>query len=292
MQQDRIDCFILAHDEPTFSSAAAKVPMTPQGFAKTIRSLERDLGYPLFSSDKNGSRRPTEFGEAFYAHAKRVVAERALLSAELKRIAQESRKDIRLTCSLGIPGAMEIQTFSKFEASHPNIRIAMTEMPDMLCESMVSDGLYDLALTVLPASKGFEQKLVRSERILLWVHADDPLASRESIGFEDLANRPFAIPGEGFKVFENFRSGFAERGVEPASFVQCSELFWIYQFVSRGKGVGFTLPHIGELDMFNQNPKVKTIPLRDLTWDIGFAWLESRTLSNEELSFMEYLQAR
>lgn len=32
MQNDRLDYFILAYESPNFSAAAARIPMSPQGF--------------------------------------------------------------------------------------------------------------------------------------------------------------------------------------------------------------------------------------------------------------------
>ena len=87
MLQDRCDYFILAYESPSFSAAAAKVPMSPQGFTKAIRNMERELGVSLFTMDEDGSRVATPYAHEFYEYAKRVRAERNLLSAAFDRIA-------------------------------------------------------------------------------------------------------------------------------------------------------------------------------------------------------------
>lgn len=103
MLQDRCDYFILAYESPSFSAAAAKVPMSPQGFTKAIRSMERELGVSLFTMDEDGSRVATPYAHEFYEYAKRVRAERNLLAAAFDRIASSGYVELRIACSLGIP---------------------------------------------------------------------------------------------------------------------------------------------------------------------------------------------
>ncbi|MFQ8868767.1 MAG: LysR family transcriptional regulator, partial [Eggerthella lenta] len=86
MMQDKYDYFMLAYDSPSFSAAAGKVPMSPQGFAKAIRNLERELGVPLFAVDEDGTRRATPYADELYEYAKRMRAERNLLASAFERI--------------------------------------------------------------------------------------------------------------------------------------------------------------------------------------------------------------
>ena len=79
MQNDKCDYFILAYDSPSFSAAAARIPMTPQGFTKAIHNLERELGVPLFTSSEDGTRRPSPYAGAIYESAKHPQAGRNLL---------------------------------------------------------------------------------------------------------------------------------------------------------------------------------------------------------------------
>ena len=86
MLDERLSLFILAYESPTFSAAAAQLPMSPQGFTKSIRKLERDLNAPLFVTDERGVRKPTPFADELYQFAKRQQVETERLKASFDRI--------------------------------------------------------------------------------------------------------------------------------------------------------------------------------------------------------------
>ena len=148
MMQDKYDYFMLAYDSPSFSAAAGKVPMSPQGFAKAIRNLERELGVPLFAVDEDGTRRATPYADELYEYAKRMRAERNLLASAFERISSSGYVELRIACSLGVPGLLGSGFLDEFLGQHPDVSITLNEMPDAMCESVLRDGLYDLALTV------------------------------------------------------------------------------------------------------------------------------------------------
>ena len=292
MLQDRCDYFILAYESPSFSAAAAKVPMSPQGFTKAIRNMERELGVSLITMDEGGSRVGTPYAHEFYEYAKRVRAERNLLSAAFDRIASSGYVELRIACSLGIPGFLGFDFLQDYLKTHADVSISLCEMPDALCETALSEGLYDMALTVVPCDEEFESRLLYTSPVWYWVRRDDPLGDCESIGPEDLAGRRIAMPGDDFKCYRALSDWFASAGANPPEIVKYSEIFWIYEFVLHGRGVGFTLPHLACLEVFRGNEDVRAVPLRGFTWGFGASRLKTRTPTSAEDELVEYLCER
>ena len=199
MLEDRCDYFILAYDSPSFSAAAAKVPMSPQGFAKAIHNLERDLGVPLFVLGDDGVRRPTPYAEEFYEYARHMQAERNLLAGAFERIAKSGYLEIRIASSLGVFGMLGPDFLDGFKRERPDASVAINELPDSSCESLLRDGLYDLALTTLPSPDDFQTVPLYSSPVQYWVHRDDPLSGQDSLKLADLSGRRVAIPGREYK---------------------------------------------------------------------------------------------
>lgn len=291
MLQDRCDYFILAYDSPSFSAAAAKVPMSPQGFTKAIHNLERDLGVPLFVLDEEGARRPTPYAHEFYEYAKHMQAERNLLASAFERIAKSGYVEIRVVSSLGVFGLLGSDLLNAFKAQHPDTSVSLNELPDSSCESVLRDGLYDLALTILPSSDDFETIPLYASPVLYWVHEDDPLSGRERLTLGDLSGRKLAIPGREYKCHHALLVACEREGVEPPEMVECSEIFWIYEFAQRGECLGFCLPHLAKLDVF-AGEHVSAIPLEGFTWGFGVSHLKSRSLSRREQDFVDHVVAR
>lgn len=292
MLQDKFDYFMLAYDSPSFSAAASKVPMSPQGFTKAIRNLERELGVPLFAVDEDGTRRATPYADELFEYAKRMRAERNLLISAFERISSSGYVELRIACSLGVPGLLGSGFLDAFLEAHPDVSITINEMPDAMCEAVLRDGLYDLALTVTSQVDDFVSHELYSSPVCYWVRSDDPLSSRETLGVHDLAQRRLAIPGDDFKCYSNLLARFEQEGVAPPEIVKCSEIFWIYEFVLRGECIGFTLPHLTSLEVFEGIDAVVAVPTSDFTWGFGVSYLKAHTPGPREKDLIAYLEKR
>ena len=135
-----------------------------------------------------------------------------------------------------------------------------------MCEAVVHDGLYDLALTVLPVEREFHTLELYSSPVLYWVRRDDPLAKKDSLDIHDLASRRIAIPGREFKCYQQLCRRFDGEGIDRPDILEHSEIFWIYEFVLHGGGLGFTLPHLTSLEVFSADPDVVAVPAEGFTW--------------------------
>lgn len=289
MQQDKLDYFVLAYESRTFSTAAAKVPMSSQGFTKAIRNLEKELGVPLFVIEEDGSRRATPFADEYYEYAKHVLAERARLDHAFDRIIESEHMDIRIAFSLGTPGFLGPDFLEGYTRLHPNVTITVAEMPDNFCETLLSEGTCDLAIVVLPSAEEFITRPLYTTSILWWVHTDNPLANKEHLSVEDVLDYSIAIPGDEFKCNQNLIRQANRLGIQNPSIVHYSEIFWIYEFVLQGKGIGFTLPHLATLDVF-QSDSLVAIPSTELTWSFGAVWPKQHRLNSFEQDFVDYAE--
>lgn len=292
MLQDKCDYFMLAYESVNFSAAAAKVPMSPQGFAKSMHNLERELGVPLFSMQEDGTRCATPYADEFYEYARHVRSERNLLMTAFDRVASNRCTELHIACSLGIPGFLGHDFLAGFIKEHTDVAISLNEMPDKLCESVLRDGFYDLALTVLPSSDEFISRPLYDSPVLYWIHQEDPLSEKSSIDIEDIGERCIAIPGDDFQCYKALVDKFEQHGAPLPQIVKYSEIFWIYEFVLHGQGIGFTLPHLANLEVFKGNSDVIAVPLQKSSWGFGVTYLKTHDLRPVEEELVEYLQER
>lgn len=140
--------------------------------------------------------------------------------------------------------------------------VSFSELPDALCDSLVRGGFFNVGITIQPTEGLSSVNLTRS-LAMLWVNTSDPLSSRESLSYEDIAGRRIAMPGKDFRVYDILLGGFKERGLDAPDIIEYAEMFWTYYFVVSGKGLGWTLPHLAELDIFTSADDVVAIPFED-----------------------------
>ncbi|MGV8082057.1 MAG: LysR family transcriptional regulator [Coriobacteriia bacterium] len=291
MHKEQLEYFALAYQTRSFSAAAARVPMSPQGLAKSIRSLEVELGVTLFNCDANGVRVPTEYADELMQFVSSFELSYEALKESFRKIQARERHEIRLGASLGTIGLMGPDFFDTFHEEHDDIRVSYTETNDALCDEGLRRGSYDLALTIWPYPKEFITRELYSTQVCYWVNADDPLSERETLTVADFEGRNIAIPGKDFKCYHSLLAACAEQGVEPREIMASQEIFWLFEFALDGRGLGFTLQVLAELPVFSNHDSVVARSLEGSVWHFGISYLPSHVLAPYEQTFYDYCLA-
>lgn len=291
MLKDRIDYFEYAYASPNFSEAAAKVPMSPQGFTKAIAGLEKELGVQLFVKDAAGRRTPTAYADAFHAYAQRVLSERTKLQRTFDDISRAETVELNVGASVGVMGLLG-DVANGFRKVEPKVVLTVEEIPDLRADQLLEAGGCDVALTLAPYPAHAVTRQLFTCDVLLWVRADDELAARESLTVDDIADRRLITPGSEFKCYHSLMKMFADRGISAPEVLERAEIFWIYDAVLQGKGVGFTLPHLANLEMFSKSDQVVTVPLEGASWSFGISYPEGHEPNEYEAAFIDYVAQR
>ena len=289
MNSEQLHYFELAYRERNFSAAARLVPCSPQGMAKSIHALEKELCVPLFDTDEDtGLPVPTEYAHELFEFAAVYDSNLRLLKESFARIRGSERSQIRLACSLGVIGALGPEFLAGFAERHPNVELTYWEAADAQCEQAIAEGERDLGLVVGPYSPDMTVRELYRCPMYFWVHADDPLAVKESLTVEDFAGRDIAIPGEGFRCYERLRRDSAAAQVELGRIFEMSEIFQLYEFAAAGRGLGFTVRHLVGLRTFSRLETVVAVPMANVDWSFGIERLATHALGEAERAFWNW----
>ena len=291
MNSEQLHYFELVYELHSYAAAARAIPMSPQGLTKAIRALQAELGVPLFELDDNAAPLPTVYAHEVYEFVEVEKSDRRLLEDALRRLRGEQRYEIRLGCSLGVVGALGPDFLEGFRALHPDIHISYWETNDDLAERGLREERYDLGLTVTPVADGFEGSVLYRCPVYFWVNADDPLAARDSLSLDDLAGYDVALPGEGFKCYDNLRRETAARGIELGHVFEMSEIFHLYDFAATGRGIGFTARHHVSLAMFAHDERVCAVPMADSVWGFAIVRRSAHALTDAEQAFWNWCES-
>jgi DNA-binding transcriptional LysR family regulator len=284
--------FELAYHERNFSAAARLVPCSPQGLAKAIHSLEKELGVELFTSDETGKPVPTEYAHEFLSFTAVYDSNVRLLQESFDRIRGQEHARIRLGCSLGVLGTFGPSFMDDFAAGYPAIEVAQWEMSDALCDRGLLDNNFDMALVLDPYPQAAHVQELYRAPVYFWVHSESPLARLEHLTFADLAGQDVAIPGTGFKCYDRLRAGVAEAGGKLGGVYEMSEVFQLYEFAASGRGLGFSVRHLVELPTFNRLDSVVALPVQGFPWAFGVAHLQTHALTAAERTFWDWCVLR
>ena len=290
MNWNQLDYFMRAYDAGSFLAAARTVPMSSQGFAKSIHALEGELGVELFRVEKGGSLAPTPYAEEFRAFAQDCMAAEERMRAGFARVAGQSREVVRLAAAIGSLGLLGMEFVSSFCRENPQVEVVVDDLPDVKTDAAVLDGSDALGLTVLPAPEGLEAHALCSCERCVWMRADDVLAQRRSISVEDLAGRPVAVVGPLFKGYGVLMEQLGAAGVRPSEVVTSSEMMWLHQFARDGRGLAFTAQSV--LPVYADDASVVAVPVEGMPYEIGVSWKAGRELMEGERRFVEACEAR
>jgi len=187
-----IRAFLLLAEELHFARTAERLGLTPARVSQMIRSLEARLGGRLF--DRTSRRvRLTPLGE-------QLVREIALPYGELQDVLARASQG-----ASGVGGTLRIGLYSllsggphmtdvvrTFKTRHPRCELEFINISyERGAREALHGGEVDMLATRLPLTAPevtIGPVLSREERVLL-VASDDPLARRDSISYEDIADR-------------------------------------------------------------------------------------------------------
>lgn len=288
MYGEQLEYFALAYQLGSFSAAAKRVPMSPQGLTKSIRSLESELGVTLFETGANGEIMPTEYADELLQFVNRFEVDLSLTREAFRRIRAAENREVRIDIALGILGYLGPDFVKGFERQHPDVILRYDEVNDMHCDEDLRRGECGLALSVAPYPGEFITVELYSTPMCFWVSAEDELADKDELSIEDFRGRDVAVPGAGFKCFRYLLERCKDAGVELGELYTSAEIFRLFEFARQGKGIGFSARHLVEMPLFKKDSSVVGIPLEGASWRFGLCRLASHRPSDAERAFTDY----
>ncbi len=201
--------FLAIIDQGNFSRAAASCNVSQPTLSAGIAKLEASLGRPLFTRT-NRRVALTEAGARLVARARRIEAEFALAERE----AGAARVAGRLR--IGVLASVPTRWIAAFVAAIPRggDEVELVEGRERELIDQLTRGRIDVALTILRGSPRFAARSILTEPYMLALAAAHPLAAREEIAGEDLADEPMIVRRHCELLGETSRH-FTARGVRP-----------------------------------------------------------------------------
>ena len=172
-------------DEGTFTDAAIALRTSQASVSRAVADLERDLGVRLLLRTSRGAR-PTVLGRRVAEHARRVLAEVAII----ERLAEQRSDQLRVGFAWSVFGRLTTPIQRRWQADHGAVVFVQSNTPT----AGLLEGEVELAVVRRPLPDArFETSLVGAEPRCAALAVDDPLARRRRLTLADLGRRAVAI---------------------------------------------------------------------------------------------------
>lgn len=216
--------------------------MTQSAMSRLVKSLEDEMGVTLLHRKGKTIAMTTE-GRLFYEHAKKILANYALLEQDLGAATRTAKGALRLGASR-TPGLHLLpQALYDFSKAHPAIRIDLTVCKTSsvlrdLRDNRIDMGIVEGAIT----AHDLTTEAIADDDVVIIAPEDHALAKKKSIAVQDLINEPFILPDPGSGTRELVDDFFRTAGIDAKSIsvrmtLGSPEL--IVQMVQAGLGIAF-----------------------------------------------------
>ena len=214
LRDARLRAFHTVALHKSFTGAARHLLLSQQAVSFQIKSLEDEVGGPIFKRQLR-SIELTDLGRVLFAHADRILNLYGEAEAELADLTGELRGRLRVSATSSLAKYVLPQAIGALRTQYPDIKVTMEVGNSDYTLGCIRDGLADVAF----ASDGPAQlenyrvdPLFRDE-IAFIVPPAHPWAAAGHAAFEDLCAAPIILREEGSGTRALLDRAFAAQGV-------------------------------------------------------------------------------
>ena len=188
---------IVAAQHRSLRQAAEELEIRQSTLSRCLRNLEFQLGATLFERT-NGGTRPTVVGQEFLDAARRIVEETEAITARLKTRSRGESGRLTIGVHASLSAGNLRATLVDYRHRFPEVEMQLADGSSDHLISDVASSAIDVAF-VADNHLGRDEKSlsVWSERVVVALPDDHPLASRDVVHWSDLRHEALLLPQRG-----------------------------------------------------------------------------------------------
>ncbi|WP_369311346.1 LysR family transcriptional regulator [Providencia rettgeri] len=256
-----------------FSRAAEQLFVTQPAISRSIKKLEDELGYSVLIREKEGVRL-TDEGIILLTHAKQILAQFKSMEQALK----EKSGALTGVLPVGLPPVIASTYFADiimaFSQRYPQVELKILELGTRKMRDAMLNGEVETAAVMLPFDdERFDLHVFSTDRLMLLVNEQHPLAKRDHVKFIELVKQPFIFFSDDFLINELVVSACGIYGYKPVISGRSSHLDLVTGLVRAGVGITL-LPDSMWHNTSSDGLAIIPVVEPTLTYDLALATLK------------------
>jgi len=233
----QIEAFLAVADSGNFSRAAVRLQSAQPAVSQAVKDLETELGVRLF--DRTTRRvELTDAGREFQASAEKIVEDLGHAVTNLNDLAERRRGRIRIAAPPLLAAAVLPEAIAEFRREAPGIDVDLVDASTDEIIDAVRSGRAECGLgTFPPGGDQLERQSLTRDELMLFCHADAPLAARDRVAWSDLAGEPLVTLTRGSGIRLLTEVGFETAGIGLVPSHEVSHVTTAVALVEAGLGV-------------------------------------------------------
>jgi len=277
-----------------FHRAAKAENISQPALSRSIRALEAQLGVPLF--DRQGAAVvPTLYGTALLQRAAQALNETEELLREIQLLKGLGAGNLEIAMGVYAAEMSASRAAGELIERHPGLkcRLKLTSWKEVA--SLVSTRSVDLGIAEISTLEDTEELAVEAvgpHRLVLFCRHNHPLADRERLSMDDLADYPTVtprLPPRAVGLFPGRTQPDRESGDLLPS-VEVDDLASARLVVANSRAFGVATPLQIEPWLRSGELRVLSFSAPWLELNYGFIYLRNRMLSPAAAVYMDLVR--
>jgi DNA-binding transcriptional LysR family regulator len=292
MEVRQLLTFCVLAEELNFTRTAERVHTVQSNVTSQIKSLEAELGVPLF--DRLGKRVVlTEAG-----HRLRPYAEKALATMEQGQRAVKFGTEPAGPLHIGSPESVLTyrlpEVLKLFRKRYPKVDLYFSPDSNGKLTDALESGKLDLAISMSESFDGPQLNSIRmrTEDVYLFGTPDHPLTKAKKVYAKDLMDQTLLLTEAGCGYRKMLDMQLAAANVRPQNITEFSSIEAIKQCVSAGMGLGLLPEMVIACELKKRQFATLNWQGPKMSIATAIVWHKDRWMSPAMQAFLEILKAK
>lgn len=285
-----MECFIEVTRTGNFTTAAENLFITQPALSRIIKSLEDEIGTPLFIRTRK-KMIETDAGRVLKKHALKIEKQLQLLDAELDKMLMLKKGHVRIGLPTITNSIFFSQLIASFHQEYPEVTFQLDEDGSKKIEEKIANDLLDFGVVVLTEKNdNLEYFMFVHEKLKLVVPSSHRLAGKQEVSLHELKEESFIMFDRDFELRTLVFTACREAGFQPKIISETSQLDFIQELVAYN--IGITL--LPESTCLELTSDFQTINVTNPTieWNLAMIWKKDTNLSQVAKEFIRFAKIK
>jgi len=200
MELRQLKYFVKTAETLNFSEAARSLYVTQSTLSQQIKSLEDELGCPLFIRDSHNVSL-TESGELMLPLARQTILDADTCKTQIRDLQEVLSGTLNIGATYSF-GPILIETVNNFTTKYPGVKLNITNRSMEELMSMLRRREIDFVLAFKPMvpDEEIESRNLFDDHLSVIMRRDHPLADQKSLNPEQVRCHRLALPAKGLQA--------------------------------------------------------------------------------------------
>ena len=214
MRLEQLRAFLAVAETGSFQAAARQCGVTQSTISRQVRSVEDDLGVPLFH--RTGQAKLTLAGNSLLPRATRICKEWNQAQQDIDDLVNGKQTELCVSGIHSVCAYLLPPIVTDFCASHPDVQLRVTALGSDRALKVLRDGLVDIAIVMHNPLLTSNQEMVVTplyeEPVQVLMAVGHPLAEHDVVPWSEIARFPQVVFKDGYGMQRIVQSQFQEHG--------------------------------------------------------------------------------